>query len=114
MLDAFNDLFLTCLNDHAPVKTVKLRHKLLAIRDVMKARDRTHKRAKRTRSEEEWGAFRELRKEVKVALRKAEQDYLNQEIASNKNNSWAIWKIIRSTLPKKSRRMHYTRNTDIL
>ena len=25
MLDAFNDLFLTCLNSHAPVKTVRLR-----------------------------------------------------------------------------------------
>ena len=56
----------------------------------MKARDRTHKRAKRTRSEEDWGAFRELRKVVKVALRKVEQDYFNQEIASNKNNSGAV------------------------
>ena len=91
-LDAFNDLFLTCLNDHAAVKTVKLRHKpnpfiTDAIRDLMKARDRTHERAKRTKSEEDWGAFTELPKEVKVALRKAEQDHFNQEIASNKKNS---------------------------
>ena len=78
----------------------------------MKARDHTHKRAKRTRSEEDWGVFRELRKEVKVALRKAEQDYFHQEIASNKHNSGAIWKIIRSALPKKSRGMLYTKNTD--
>ena len=51
---------------------------------------------------------------MKVALRKAEQDYFNQEIASNKNNSGAIWKIIRSALPKKSRGLHYTKNTDTL
>ena len=74
------------------MKTVKLRHKSNpfitdAIRDLMKARDRTHKRAKRTKSEEDWDAFRELRKEVKVALRKAEQDYFNQEIASNKKKT---------------------------
>ena len=26
-LDAFNDFLLACLDDHAPIKTVKIRHK---------------------------------------------------------------------------------------
>lgn len=56
----------------------------------MKARDRTYKTAKTTRSVKDWGAFRELDKDVKVALWKAEQDYFNQEIASNKHNSGAF------------------------
>ena len=44
-LDAFNDLLLACLDDHAPIKTVKIRHKpnpfiTADIRDLMKVRDR--------------------------------------------------------------------------
>ena len=49
-LDAFNDLPLACLDDHAPIKTVKIRHKpnpfiTEDIRDLMKVRDRLHERA---------------------------------------------------------------------
>ena len=57
-LDAFNDLLLACLDDHAPVKTVKIRHKpnpfiTEDIRDLMKARDHLHKRARRTGTRED-------------------------------------------------------------
>lgn len=66
-LDAFNDLLLACLDDHAPVKTVKIRHKpnpfiTEAIRDLMKARDNLHKRARRTGTRGDWEAFKGLRK----------------------------------------------------
>ena len=49
-LDAFSDLPLACLDDHAPIKTVKIRHKpnpfiTEDIRDLMKVRDSLHKRA---------------------------------------------------------------------
>ena len=42
-LDAFNDLLLACLDDHAPIKTLKIRHKpnpfiTEDIRDLMKVR----------------------------------------------------------------------------
>ena len=62
-LDAFNDLLLPCLDDHAPIKTMKIRHKpnpfiTEDIRDLMKVRDRLHKRARRTGMREDWGFLR--------------------------------------------------------
>ena len=79
-MNAFNDLLLACLDDHAPIKTVKLRHKpnpfiTEDIRDLMKVRDRLHKRARRTGRREDWEAFKELRNRVKFVLRKAEREY---------------------------------------
>ena len=79
-LNAFNDLLLACLDDHAPVKTVKIRHKpnpfiTEDIRDLMKARDHLHKRARRTGTREDWEAFKELRNRVKFVLRKAEREH---------------------------------------
>ena len=81
-LDAFNDLLLACLDDHAPIKTVKIRHKpnpfiTEDIKDLMKVRDRLHKRARRTGMREDWEVFKELRNRV---LRKAEREYYNQQI----------------------------------
>ena len=108
-LDAFNDLLLACLDDHAPIKTVKIRHKpnpfiTADIRDLMKVRDRLHKRARETGMSEDWEVFKELRNRVKFVLRKAEREYYNQQIYENKNNSGAMWKTIRSALPNKSGR----------
>ena len=108
-LDAFNDLLLACLDDHAPIKTVKIRHKpnpfiTEDIRDLMKVRDRLHKRARRTGMRKGWEVFKELRNRVKFVLRKAEREYYNQQIFENKNNSGAMWKTIRSALPNKSGR----------
>ena len=52
-VDAFNDLFLEALNDHAPVKMVKVKLKpnpfiTLEIRQLMRTRDRWRKLAMET------------------------------------------------------------------
>ena len=95
-LDAFNDLFLTCLNAHAPVKTVKLKRKPNLfitddIKDLMKTRDSMHRKARRTGSVNDWQVFRDPEKEVKSILRKAEIEYFNEQICANRNNTGAIW-----------------------
>ena len=45
------------------------------ISDLMKVRDRLHKRARRTGMREDWEAFKVLRNRVKFVLRKAEREY---------------------------------------
>ena len=112
-LDAFNYLLLACLDDHAPIKTVKIRYKpnhfiTEDIRDLMRVRDPLHKRASRTGMREDWEVFKELRNRVKFFLRKAEREHYNQLIWENKNNSGAMWKTIRSALPNKSGRPSFT------
>ena len=64
-LDAFNDLFLACLENNAPVRTVKIRHNRNPfisedIRDLMKERDCLHQRTRKTGTKEDWKVFREL------------------------------------------------------
>ena len=119
-LDAFNDLFLTCLNAHAPVKTVKLKHKPNPfitddIKDLMKTRDSMHRKARKTGAVNDWQAFRDLKKEVKSILRKAEIEHFNEQICANKNNTGAIWKTIRKALHEKSScTTHYTKDPSIL
>lgn len=119
-LDAFNDLFLTYLNNNAPFKTVKEKHKANPfitedMRECIATRDHVHKKVRRSGTEEDWAAFRSSRKEIKQTLRKAEQDYYNQEIVANKNNSTAIWKTIRHTLPNKSDQgTPYAKDTSVL
>ena len=119
-LDAFNDLFSTCLNAHTPVKTVKLKRQPNPfitdhINDLMKTRDSTHRKARRTGSVNDWQVFRDLKKEVKSILRTAAKEYFNEQICANKNNTGVIWKTIRRALPKKSScTTHYTKDPSIL
>ena len=119
-LDAFNDLFLTCLNAHAPVKTVKLKRKPNPfitddIKDLMKSRDSMRRKARRTGSVNDWQVFRDLKREVNFFLRKAEKEYFNEQICANKNNTGAICKTIRHALPKKSScTTHYIKDPSIL
>ena len=106
-LDAFNELFLACLENHAPLRTVKIWHKpnpfiTRDVRHMMKEGDCLHQRVRKMGTKEDWKAFRELRNRVKVALREAEQEYYVQEIHKKENNCGAIWKTIWSTLPNKT------------
>ena len=111
-VDGFNDLFLTCLNDHAPVKTVKLKRKSCPfitedIKQLIVTRNNLHS---------DWNAFKRLRCNVKLALRRVEVDYYNNQIIlSNKNNTASLWKIIRRALPQKSNYdLQYTKDTSAL
>ena len=69
-LDAFNDLFLTCLDNHAPIKTVKLKclqnpSITSEIEKLVKTWNRLHRRARKSGSEEDWQAFMSLRRDIK-------------------------------------------------
>ena len=68
-LDAFNDLFLTCLDNHAPIRTVKLKRLqnpciTSEIKKLIKTRNRLHRRAQKSGSQEDWQAFMSLRRDI--------------------------------------------------
>ena len=104
--------FLAYLNDHAPVKTVKLKRKSCPfitedIKQLIVTRNNLHS---------DWNAFKRLRCNVKLALRRVEVDYYNNQIIlSNKNNTASLWKIIRRALLQKSNsNLQYTKDTSAL
>ena len=67
---AFDSLFLDVLNDHAPIKQVKIKSKpnpyvTSGIKQLMRTRDEWHRSAIRTGDKLHWNAYRFFRQEVK-------------------------------------------------
>ena len=119
-LDAFNDLFLTCLDKHPPVKKIRIKHRACPfmtddIKQLIINRNSLHRSARRFGSPNEWKAFSEKKHEFKLAIKSAEIAYYNKQVTENKNHSASIWKTIRQTLPwKAGHSVHYTKDTDVL
>ena len=78
-LDAFNDLFVTCLDQHAPIKTLTLRRRPNPvineeIKDLITSRNDLLKKYRKSGSLCDWNAFQDLRREIKLKIRQAERD----------------------------------------
>ena len=110
----------TCVDNHAPVKTLKLKHKsnpsiTPEIKERIRRRNELHKRARKSGNHEDWKAFVDLRRQIKRAIRQAEREYFTQQVISNQGNTSSLWKTICQALPKKScQRPQYTRDIDVL
>ena len=107
-VDAFNSLFLDVLNEHAPIKRIKIKSRpnpfiTREIRELMRTRDRCrHKSAIKTNDRLHWNAYRFFRQEVKREIRLAEKAHVRSEILNSNGNTNAIWKVINRCLPKKA------------
>jgi hypothetical protein len=67
MLDHFNERFLHVLETHAPVKTVRIKHRScpfisIEIRELMQYRNNLLKTARITKLATDWEIYRKLRK----------------------------------------------------
>ena len=76
-VETFNSLFLDVLDQHAPVKRIKIKSRsnpfvTPEIKQLMKTRDLWHKKAIQTNDKICWNGYRFFRQEVKRELRLAE------------------------------------------
>ena len=106
-LNAFHLLFNEILDQHAPIKTVKLRARsnpfiTNEIREQMRLRDRWRKQARTTNDPIAWSTYRNLKREIKRELRIAQKAFVDQRIKDNPNDARSLWKTIRSCIPKKT------------
>jgi hypothetical protein len=94
-LDTFNKLFLETLNEHAPYKQKRVKHKNQADwfnEDIANAmRNRDH--AKKKHNVED---FKYWKAQVKKLTHTAKTEFFNQEINSNKKNPKKLWKNLKS------------------
>ena len=115
MLDHFNERFLHGLDTHAPVKTVRIKHRgwpfiSTEIRELMQYRNNLLKTARITKLATDWEIYRKLRKEVKSKLRDAEREYVRKELEHSHNTN-SKWKIIKNCIPRKeSTQQVYTKD----
>ena len=107
-VDTFNILFADILEAHSLIRRIKIKSKpnpyvTPEIRQLMKTRDKWHKKAVKTNDRLCWNAFKFFRQEVKRELRLAEKAHVQSEIIDSKGNTNAIWKIINRCLPRESK-----------
>jgi len=91
-LNAFNLLFNNVFDEHAAIKTVKIRgrpNRLVTceIRDLMRSRDQWKKVAQNTNDPHAWSVYKNLCREVKHEIRTAEKTFIAEQVVNNKNNS---------------------------
>ena len=84
-LDNFNQKFLSVLDMHAPIKTVKIKRRLCPfvgqeIVQLMKKRDALHKLARQTRQALDWDRYRSSRNQIKGKLREAKRKFVHNKI----------------------------------
>ena len=116
-VEAFNDLFMACLDKHAPLKSFKVKNKPkpFIANEIKQSIRNLLKKAKFLRTPEAWCAFKSYRHQVKLEIRSAEKRYYSEQIMENKNNSSSIWKTVRTALPRKvSREVLYSKDTATL
>ena len=115
MLSHFNERFLHVFETHAPVKTVRIKHRSCPfigteIRELMQYRNNLLKTARITKLATDWEIYRKLRKEVKSKLRDAEREYVRKELEHSHNTN-SKWKIIKNCIPRKeSTQQVYTKD----
>ena len=116
-VSSFNKLFLDILDQHAPIKSFKAKHKKshvipAEIKELMLKRDESLKHARMTKHPSDWEAYRILRQQVKSNIRATESKYVREEITTNQSNKSSVWKIVRQCLnPYGSSNLQYSRDT---
>ena len=104
---AFNCLFQNVLNNHAPIKQIKIHSRpnpfvSTEIKGLMNTRDMWHKRAMKTNDKLHWNAYRHFRQEVKREIRLAEKEHVRSEILKSNGNTNSISKILNRYIPRKN------------
>ena len=87
MLDKFNNKFIDVLDTHAPVKTIRIKHRCCPfvdaeIQGLMRNRNILLKRARQTRLPVDWEEYRSSRERVKSELRNAEKEFVKRKLES--------------------------------
>ena len=103
-MDAFDLLFHEILDQHAPIRKVKVRTRpnplvTEEIRGLIKTRGRWRKLARKTGDPAAWSA---CKRDVKRELRVPQRSYVKQEIRKNTKATGNMWKVIPTCIPNKS------------
>ena len=106
-VQTFNSLFLDVLDQHAPIKRIKIKSHsnpfvTPQIKHLVKTRDRWHRKAIQTNDKLCWNGYRFFRQEVKRELRLAEKIHVRNEIANSRGNTNAPWKILNRCMSRST------------
>ncbi|CAB4045042.1 Hypothetical predicted protein, partial [Paramuricea clavata] len=115
-LDNFNQKFLSVLDIHATIKTVKIKRRLCPFVDqeivqLMKKRNALHKLARQTLQALDWDRYRSCRNQIKRKLRESERKFVYKRINDKNSNNNSLWKTVRECIPRNEKtRLTYSGN----
>ena len=101
-VDIFNKLFVSCLNEHAPLTKAKITRppapwlKDLDINQLQKQRDFFRKRAHDTQLDSDWKLFRETRNDLKKRIKTTKRDFYKSALTSKRPKE--VWSTIHRIL----------------
>ena len=104
--DIFKRTFISCSDKHAPYKDMNITenksHWLTNdLLELMNTRDALFKKAKRTKSSQDWTNAKNARILVNRAIINAKRDYISDILNRDDKNRKGIWKNIQQFLPNK-------------
>ena len=102
----WKELFLNVCNRHAPYKRkimrgVKCPWLTGETKKLMNQRDFLLRKARRSRAEVDWNAYRRLRNQVSNKIRNEKRRYQRNEIQENLDSPKAFWQAIKKVFPNK-------------
>ena len=104
----WHSTFMSIINHHAPMKCKRIRGNSLPWLDgeiiqLMRQRDRAHKIAKCSGSQNNWDVYKKLRNSVTDQIRCKKSEHFISTIEENKGNSSVMWKKLKDVLPSKQK-----------
>ena len=102
----FKEKFLDICNINAPIKKLKVTQnnpKWISreLYELMDQRDNAYKKAKATKSDQDFKSAKEVRNHLNRTILKAKREYLEQTLTKNTLNHRKIWKKLQEHLPGK-------------
>ena len=107
MVNMWENLFLEVLDVHAPLRKRRVRNKSSPwltpyIEKLMYKRDHLKKQSIKNWSKSLYEAYKKVRNQVNVAIKKAKTDYVSEEVDNDKGDGHRTWRAINMLLGKTS------------
>ena len=107
-ISKINNALLPTLQIHSSIKTIRVHNRPCPyitqnIKQLMFFRHQLHQQFKLSRDDTDRISYKNARQSVKIALTKAEKEYVRGEVLAHKNNTASLWKINNRSLPSKER-----------
>ena len=103
---AWNDLFFSTANKHAPIKTTRIKGfkfpwLTTELMDTMRKRDFYRKKAKKSNLQSHWVLYKKLRNLVNSEVKRCKAEYYTRLIDQNRQNQSALWKTLNEVTSRK-------------
>lgn len=106
-LNIFNVIVKGIFDRHAPIIEKRIKGRPCPwidqeLKAIMNRRDRLHRKAKESKSEDDWKAYKELRNRCNNMQRKAKGAYHKNKINENRLNPKKFWQAVKEIFPTKA------------